>query len=142
MNALEQAINTANELVTAAKALRDEYAARIDALNEKEKGLEVKAGLLAIVAKHQSDYAPLEAMEASLNARSAALATERDALEKAQSAFELESAGIRQELAAKTVQAQELVDQAEQVRADKAKLEQDKLTYRETIKQEMMASLK
>jgi len=132
MERIEQALKAVDTLVSEAKALRDEYAGRVEALNSREKNLAVREKAVAEKAVAQAEYAPLEAMEKGLNERSAALSQERTELERQKAVFETFV----------VEEAQELADQADQVRRDKIALEKEKVEYKERLKQEFIAGLK
>lgn len=142
MDNIKQVLKTVDTLVSEAKALRDEYAGRVDALNARERNLAIREKAVSEKASKQAEYAPLEDMQNSLNERSAAISQERTELERQKAVFETFVTAEGKALEAKKLAAQEVADQADQVRRDKIALEKEKVEYKDRIKKELVAGLK
>jgi chromosome segregation ATPase len=147
MNCLD--IKALDAALLAVNGLTEALRAGIAEIKEKQ---EVLVGLLADTAAKQTaldlERAKLdEALSAQDILRKAqdlraSAQTMLASLEKDRAQFEADVFNQRAELQRVQVAVQELAGEAEQVRRDKVALEQEKATYRETIKAEMLKSLK
>lgn len=142
MEQLENALQSALSLVQVLKDERKnvlDIAAKLDAreavLIQREEAGKVQAKEFEHLKQVHDLMGQIKQAQDKLNA-------DRIALDKAQADFANETVSIRQEIADRKAKLEEVAAEAQQVRNDKAALEVEKNTYRETIKEEILNNLK
>lgn len=141
MNELLQELRTAQELVGLLKAKRALNDKREADLAAREKKVELQEAALAESIKRHAD---LDSAEDILAAARTAQEEARKTLiqvETAQAALQTAEATQLERFNQAKHEAQVLIDQANQVRADKRALEEEKRTYKDRILAEIKAKL-